>query len=65
MGAILIKGDPENNKIIEKLAKKLGSNVHSIKDEEYEDIVFGKMMEESKTGKVVIREEIMKKLKNE
>ena len=65
MGAIIIKGNSENNEIIKALAQKLGSNVLSIKDEEFEDIAFGKMMEDEKTNELVTREEIMKKLKNQ
>ena len=62
MGAIIIKGDPENNKILARLAEKLGNKVISINDEELEDFALGKIMDESKTGKTVTREEIMKKL---
>ncbi|MFP4042439.1 MAG: hypothetical protein ACLFT6_06730 [Bacteroidales bacterium] len=64
MGAIIIKGDTENNKILAKLAKKLGNKVISINEEEYEDFALGKMMDESKTGQTATREEVMKKLKN-
>ena len=63
MGAIIIKGDTENNKILAKLAKKLGNKVISINEEEYEDFALGKMMDESKTGQTATREEVMKKLK--
>ena len=64
MGAIIIKGDTENNKILAKLAKKLGNKVISINEEEYEDFALGKMMDESKTEQTATREEVMKKLKN-
>ena len=63
MGAIIIKGDTDNNKILAKLAKKLGNKVISINEEEYEDFALGKMMDESKTGQTATREEVMKKLK--
>jgi hypothetical protein len=63
MGAIIIKGDTENNKILAKLAEKLGNKVISIKDEEFEDFALGKMMDESKTGETASREEIMRKLR--
>jgi hypothetical protein len=65
MGAIIIKGDNENNRILAKLAEKLGNKVISINEEEFEDFAFGQMMDENKTGKTVSREEIIKKLKNE
>ncbi len=64
MGAIIIKGDPENNKILAQLSEKLGNKVISIDDEELEDLALGKIMDESKTGKNINREEIMKKLKS-
>ncbi len=64
MGAIIIKGDTENNKILAKLAKKLGNKVISINEEEYEDFALGKMIDENKTGETATREEVMKKLKN-
>ena len=63
MGAIIIKGDTENNKILAKLAEKLGNKVISIKDEEFEDFALGKMMDESKTDETASREEIMRKLR--
>jgi len=63
MGAIIIKGDTENNKILAKLAEKLGNKVISIKDEEFEDFTLGKMMDESKTDETATREEIMRKLR--
>lgn len=64
MGAIIIKGDTENNEILAKLAKKLGNKVISINEEEYEDFALGKMIDENKTGETATREEVMKKLKN-
>ena len=63
MGAIIIQGDSENNKILAKLAEKLGNKVISIKEEEYEDFALGKMMDENKTGDNATRDEIMKKLR--
>ena len=63
MGAIIIKGDTDNNKILAKLAKKLGNKVISINEEEYEDFALGKMMDERKTGQTATREEVMKNLK--
>ena len=65
MGAIIIKGDSESNKILARLAEKLGNKVISIDEEEFEDFAFGKLMDENKTGETVSREEIMRKLKNE
>ncbi len=60
MDAIIIKGNAENNKILAALAKKIGSSVLSLSDEEFEDFAFGKMIEKNKTNESVDREEIMK-----
>ena len=62
MSAIVIQADPKSNKILAELAKKLGGNVLSINDGQYEDIALGALMDKEKTGKVVSRKDIMKKL---
>ena len=64
MGAIIIKADKKNNKILSDLAKKLGGNVLNLDDDQYEDIALGSLMESVKTGKTVSRESIMMKLKS-
>ncbi|MCB0505508.1 MAG: hypothetical protein KDC58_08380 [Cyclobacteriaceae bacterium] len=63
MGALVVKLDPKSNKILKELAKKLGGQVVSIDDTQYEDIALGALMDKEKTGEKVSREEIMKKLK--
>ena len=62
MSAIVIQADPKSNKILAELAKKLGGNVLAIDDGQYEDIALGALMEKEKTGKVVPRKDVMKKL---
>ena len=62
MSAIVIQADPKSNKILAELAKKLGGNVLAIDDRQYEDIALGTLMDKEKTGKVVSRNDIMKKL---
>jgi len=62
MSAIIIKADSKSNKILMQLARKLGGNVFSIDDHQYEDIALGALMEKEKTGETVSRAEIMKKL---
>ena len=62
MSAIIINVDTKSNKIIAKLAKKLGGNVLSIDDTQYEDIALGVLMDKEKTGESVSREKILKKL---
>jgi Mg-chelatase subunit ChlD len=62
MSAIVIKVDSKSNKLLKELAKKLGGDVLSINDNQYEDIALGALMDNKKTGKTVSREEIMKKL---
>ena len=62
MSAIVIKADNQSNKILKELAKKLGANVLNINDEQYEDLSLGYLMDKAKTGKIVSRENIIKKL---
>jgi S-adenosylmethionine/arginine decarboxylase-like enzyme len=62
MRAIVIKADNQNTKILIELAKKLGANVLNINEEQYEDLALGSFMDKVKTGKIVSRESIMKKL---
>ncbi|MDO9579832.1 MAG: hypothetical protein Q7J06_04595 [Bacteroidales bacterium] len=63
MGAIVIKADRKSNKILADLAKKLGGNVLSMADDQYEDFAIGSAMDSVKTGKTVDRETIFMKLK--
>ena len=63
MGAILIQADSQSNKMLSDLAKKLGANVLSIKDEQFEDFALGSLMNTVKTNKNVSRELILKKLR--
>ena len=62
MKAIVIKADNQNTKILRELAKKLGADVININEEQYEDLALGSLMDKVKTGKIVSRESIMKKL---
>lgn len=62
MGAIVIKNDSKSLKLIAQLAKRLGSQVANLDDEQIEDFTFGQMLKEAKTGETVSRESIMQKL---
>ena len=62
MGAIVIKADSQSNKILKALAEKLGGDVIQLDEEQYEDLMLGKLMEKEKTGKLTTREAIFKKL---
>jgi len=64
MGAIIIKADKKSNKILSNLAKKLGGNVITLADDQYEDFALGSLMDSVKTGKTVSRESILKQLKD-
>lgn len=64
MGAIIIKADKKSNKLLSDLAKKLGGNVISLDDNQYEDFAIGSVMDAVKTGKTTDRESIMKKIKS-
>ncbi len=63
MSAIVIQADKKSNKILSELAKKLGGHVIDLKDEQYEEIALGSLMENVKTNETVNKEIIMKKLK--
>ena len=62
MGAVVIKIDSKNNRLISSLVKELGGKVISIDDNQYEDLVLGKLMGKEKTNELVSRDSIMKKL---
>jgi hypothetical protein len=64
MGAIIIKADKKSNKILSALAKKLGGNVMTMADEQYEDFALGMLMNSVKTGETASRELIIKKLQS-
>ena len=65
MEAIIIKSENiQNLKLLAELARKLGEQVTSINEAQTEDFLFGKLMEQEKTGKEVSREEIMAKLRS-
>ena len=63
MGAIIIKADHKINKLLKELAVQLGAVVTNLKHEQYEDFMLGTLMDSEKTGEIVSREEIFKKLK--
>jgi len=63
MSAIIIKADNQGNKILLELAKKLGADVLTLNDKQFEDIALGTLMENQKTGQTVTREEIFRKFK--
>jgi hypothetical protein len=63
MSAIIIKADSQSDKLLKELAKKLGTSVISLDEEQYEDFILGSKMDAEKTNEMVSRESIMKKLK--
>jgi hypothetical protein len=63
MGAIIIRADQKSSKLLKELAVQLGAVVTNVKDEHYEDFMLGTLMDSEKTGEIVSREEILKKLK--
>ena len=62
MSTILIKANKENNKILAELAKKLGGNVINVNDNQFEELMLGKLMDEVKTGKLISKNAILRKL---
>ena len=63
MGAIIIRADQKSSKLLKELAVQLGAVVTNLKDEQYEDFMLGTLIDSEKTGEIVSREEIFKKLK--
>lgn len=63
MEAIVIKADRKSSKIIKDLATQLGADVTNIKQDQFEDFMFGTLMDSVKTGKTVSRKTIFNKLK--
>lgn len=62
MSTFLINSDSSNTKLFLELAKKLGANVVSINDEQYEDLLLGNEMDKIKTNELVSKDDILKKL---
>ena len=62
MGAIIIRADQKSSKLLKELAVRLGAVVTNLKDEQYEDFMLGTLIDSEKTGEIVSREEIFKKL---
>jgi hypothetical protein len=62
MGAIIIRSGQENTKMLHELAKMLGADVMKLKDEEFEELKLGRLMDKTKTGKLVSRKTVFKKL---
>ena len=63
MGAINVRADQKSSKRLKELAVHIGAVVTNVKDEHYEDFMLGTLMDSEKTGEIVSREEIFKKLK--
>ncbi len=63
MGAIIIKADKKSNRLLSELAKKLGGNVITLADDQFEDLALGTVMDSVKTGETVDRESILNKLR--
>lgn len=62
MGALVIKADQRSNKILKELAERLGANVTSMDEKQYEEFLLGSLMDAEKTGKKSSRSTILKKL---
>lgn len=63
MSTILVKVDKANNKTVIDLIKKLGGNALKVKDSVVEEILLGTMMDSIKSGELVSKNSILKKLK--
>ncbi|AFK02636.1 hypothetical protein Emtol_1490 [Emticicia oligotrophica DSM 17448] len=64
METIIIQSQSKStSKLLIELAKKLGEKVQVLDKEVSEDLLLGKMMTQSKTGKIVSKESILAELK--
>jgi len=63
MSVILIKGDSQSNKLLKELAKKLGASVLLLNDSQFEELALGALMDQEKTGELVSKDSVLKKLK--
>lgn len=63
MSVLIIKGSERNQKFILALAKKIGSQAMSVKNEQMEDLLLGMMMEKEKTNTLVSKEEVLRTLR--
>jgi len=64
MSTILIKTDKRSSKILAELAKRLGANVIDVKDDQFDDLMLGTLMDKVKTGNTVPKDSILKKLRS-
>lgn len=62
MSVIVIKADSRSNKILKELAERLGGDVSTMDEEQYEEFLLGNLMDVEKTGKKTSRSNIFKKL---
>ncbi len=61
MAALIIEtSNPKSLKLIAELAKQLGSKVKSISPNDIEDVLFGEMIDNAKTGEYVSKEDLLK-----
>jgi len=63
MGTLVIKADNPSSKILKKLAEHMGASVAIVQDSQLEDLIFGNMLENAKTGKNASKDEVFKNLK--
>lgn len=63
MSAIIIQGNKKDLQLLEKLAQKIGGKVSTLSDEQVEDLNFGELLQEAKTGEFVPRQSILNSLK--
>lgn len=64
METLIIRTQSKRNfRLLKELATQLGESVEIVSPEKAEDLTFGKMMEETKTGTYTSREAIMEALK--
>lgn len=63
MGALVIKTDKKNIRLMLKLADELGAETLLINDEQFDGLTLGKRIEEVKSGSNVDKDKILMKLR--
>lgn len=63
MASIIIEIDESSSKLLLELAKKLGARALRLGSVQVEELMLGTLMDQEKTGELVSREKILRKLR--
>jgi hypothetical protein len=63
MASIIIEIDESSSKLLLELAKKLGARALRLGSVQVEELMLGTLMDQEKTGELVSRDKILRKLR--